>query len=283
MQKFCVNCGTELKPSSKFCHNCGSQIGQLPALSPDSEPTLSINEQYLPLVINELKQAGPIPDYYKISMILNKIKKTDNSHRIESLQQIAYLYSKIDELHHQLGLPINSSVFPTTHSIDNTYINDSNTYTSNNSNWKKYAGMAAASFAGTFFANQVSAHTTAPLAPYTDWELLSGAANQDFNNYDLNTFLSADDANFLNSLYSFNNTSEFRDMIVNNELGDLAGDGNPLGFDTDLNIQDVPDMNLADSININDSTDIADISDISDSIDVSDAGDVLDSIFDIFS
>ena len=72
-------------------------------------------------------------------------------------------------------------------------------------------------------------------------------------------------------------------MIVNNELGDLAGDGNPLGFDTDLNIQDVPDMNLADSININDSTDIADISDISDSIDVSDAGDVLDSIFDIFS
>lgn len=282
MQKFCVNCGTELKPSSKFCHNCGSQIGQMPDLPSNPEPTLSINEQYLPLVINELKQAGPIPDYYKISMILNKIKKTDNSPRIEYLQQIAYLYSKIDELHHQLGLPINSSVFPTTYSIDNSSVNNQNTY-NNNSNWKKYAGMAAASFAGTFFANQVSAHTTAPLAPYTDWELLSGAANQDFNNYDLNDFLSADDANFLNSLYSFNNTSEFRDMIVNNELGDLAGDGNPLGFDTDLNIEDVPDMNLADSLNISDSIDIADVSDISNSIDVSDTGDVLDSIFDIFS
>lgn len=291
MQNFCMNCGTKLKAECKFCHHCGTPLKQGEEVDSSAIQSVSVRDQYLPLVVNELRSAGPIPDYYKVSLLLNKIKETDNSPQIEALQQIAYLYSKIDELHHKLGFPVHSSVFS-----DYKELNSESDQTEvkpdqkSNSNWSKYAGLAAASFAGTFFANQVYANSGSDSYPYTDWELLSEHANYSMNNYDFNNLFAGSDYDFLRSLYGLNNTSEFRNMVENGGLGDLAGDGNPLGIDTPIDSIDT--TSLSDTVNITDASDVVNIdslsdvastTDVSDVVDTDSLSDAVDSIIDFFS
>lgn len=219
MKKFCTKCGTSLTGDQAFCHNCGAQVTF--KVAKESASNNSLTAKVLPAVIAELRPTTPLPDYYKANLALNKIKELEPSHHIEVLQQIAFLYSKIDELYHSIGIPL-----PTNSKLSNN-TSDTTSTTQNTNNWKKYAGMAAASFAGTALANQFSAHASTPtdLPPFE---------------YDSSNFISPEyftnpaslEELYLENLFGvdFVDHSNFNYAIESGMLGDVTGEGDPLGL-----------------------------------------------------
>ena len=168
--KFCTNCGTQLKLEDKFCFRCGCQSQPLEGVAETTTVAskATMTQMYVPTIVEEYKKAGALPDYYRISLLLNKIRETEPSKQVDDLQEIAYLYSRIDVLYHNLGIEPQANVganalnAPNTTNGANTLeynlppANQNNTVPRTGSQWSHYAGLSAASFGVTFLAHELS-------------------------------------------------------------------------------------------------------------------------------
>lgn len=307
--KFCTNCGTQLKLDDKFCFRCGCQSQPLEDVTENTTvaPTATMTQMYVPAIVEEYKKAGALPDYYRISLLLNKIRETEPSKQVDDLQEIAYLYSRIDVLYHNLGIEPQTHVGVNTLNAPNT-TNSANTLeynlppsTQNNtvprtgSQWSHYAGLAAASFGGTFLAHELSrflhshsvGDTTSSLSHLnlSDISLMDHSINSltdVFNGYpDLGLSTPFDTMQALNDVpigtdvYPGDPSLGFSDALASGQLGldmdtPASGDYTGLFENADLEYD-----SIADSVSLDDAGDL--LADAGDS-----GGDLLDTLFDLF-
>ena len=306
--KFCTNCGAQLKLKDKFCFRCGSQSQPLEGVTEATTvaSTATMTQMYVPAIVEEYKKAGALPDYYRISLLLNKIRETEPSKQVDDLQEIAYLYSRIDVLYHNLGIEPQANVgaalnAPNTTNSANTLeynlppANQNNTVPRTGSQWSHYAGLAAASFGGTFLAHELSrflhshsvGDTTSSLSHLnlSDISLMDHSMNSltdVFNGYpDLGLSTPFDSVQALNDIpigtdvYPGDPSLGFSDALASGQLGfdmdtPASGDYTGLFENADLEYD-----SIADSISLDDAGDL--LADAGDS-----SGDLLDTLFDLF-
>ena len=305
--KFCTNCGTQLKLEDKFCFRCGCQSQPLEGVTEITtvSNTATMTQMYVPAIVEEYKKAGALPDYYRISLLLNKIRETEPSKQVDDLQEIAYLYSRIDVLYHNLGIEPQANVgatlnAPNTINGANTLeynlppANQNTTVPRTGSQWSHYAGLAAASFGGTFLAHELSrflhshsvGDTTSSLSHLnlSDISLMDHSINSltdVFNGYpDLGLSTPFDSVQGLNDpigtdVYLGDPSLGFSDALASGQLGldmdtPASGDYTGLFENADLEYD-----SIADSVSLDDAGDL--LADASDS-----GGDLLDTLFDLF-
>lgn len=306
--KFCTNCGAQLKLEDKFCFRCGSPSQPLEGVTEATtvDSTATMTQMYVPAIVEEYKKAGALPDYYRISLLLNKIRETEPSKQVDDLQEIAYLYSRIDVLYHNLGIEPQANVgaalnAPNTTNGANTLeynlplANQNNTVPKTGSQWSHYAGLAAASFGGTFLAHELSrflhshsvGDTTSSLSHLnlSDISLMDHSMNSltdVFNGYpDLGLSTPFDSVQALNDIpigtdvYPGDPSLGFSDALASGQLGldmdtPASGDYTGLFKNADLEYD-----SIADSISLDDAGDL--LVDAGDS-----SGDLLDTLFDLF-
>lgn len=262
---------------------------------------------YVPAIVEEYKKVGALPDYYRISLLLNKIRETEPSKQVDDLQEIAYLYSRIDVLYHNLGIEPQANVganalnAPNTTNGANTLeynlppANQNNTVPRTGSQWSHYAGLAAASFGGTFLAHELSrflhshsvGDTTSSLSHLnlSDISLMDHSMNSltdVFTGYpDLGLSTPFDSVQGLNDIpigtdvYLGDPSLGFSDALASGQLGldmdtPASGDYTGLFENADLEYD-----SIADSVSLDDAGDL--LADASDS-----GGDLLDTLFDLF-
>ena len=306
--KFCTNCGAQLKLKDKFCFRCGSQSQPLEGVAETTTVAskATMTQMYVPTIVEEYKKAGALPDYYRISLLLNKIRETEPSKQVDDLQEIAYLYSRIDVLYHNLGIEPQANVgaalnAPNTTNGANTLeynlplANQNNTVPKTGSQWSHYAGLAAASFGGTFLAHELSrflhshsvGDTTSSLSHLnlSDISLMDHSMNSltdVFTGYpDLGLSTPFDSVQALNDIpigtdvYPGDPSLGFSDALASGQLGldmdtPASGDYTGLFENADLEYD-----SIADSISLDDAGDL--LVDAGDS-----SGDLLDTLFDLF-
>ena len=306
--KFCTNCGTQLKLEDKFCFRCGCQSQPLEGVTETTTvtSTATMTQMYVPAIVEEYKKAGALPDYYRISLLLNKIRETEPSKQVDDLQEIAYLYSRIDVLYHNLGIEPKANVgatldAPNTTNGANTLeynlppANQNNTVPRTGSQWSHYAGLAAASFGGTFLAHELSrflhshsvGDTTSSLSHLnlSDISLMDHNMNSltdVFTGYpDLGLSTPFDSVQGLNDIpigtdvYPGDPSLGFSDALASGRLGldmdtPASGDYTGLFENADLEYD-----SIADSVSLDDAGDL--LADAGDS-----GGDLLDTLFDLF-
>lgn len=307
--KFCTNCGAQLKLKDKFCFRCGSQSQPLEGVTEATTvaSTATMTQMYVPAIVEEYKKAGALPDYYRISLLLNKIRETEPSKQVDDLQEIAYLYSRIDVLYHNLGIEPQANVganalnAPNTTNGANTLeynlppANQNNTVPRTGSQWSHYAGLAAASFGGTFLAHELSrflhshsvGDTTSSLSHLnlSDISLMDQSMNSltdVFTGYpDLGLSTPFDSMQALNDIpigadvYPGDPSLGFSDALASGQLGldvdtPASGDYTGLFENADLEYD-----SIADSVSLDDAGDL--LADAGDS-----GGDLLDTLFDLF-
>ena len=109
MGRFCTNCGTEFSEGALFCRNCGAKRSDsdAPTAAVTTEPAQpkSPSEQIVPLVFEELKKSGPLPNYDKLTQVLEKLKKEDNNPVVEALSEIVASYKHIGKMYGLLSKP----------------------------------------------------------------------------------------------------------------------------------------------------------------------------------
>ncbi len=109
MGRFCTNCGTAFSEGALFCRNCGAKRSDsdAPATAVTTEPAQpkSPSEQIVPLVFEELKKSGPLPNYDKLTQVLEKLKKEDNNPVVEALSEIVASYKHIGKMYGLLSKP----------------------------------------------------------------------------------------------------------------------------------------------------------------------------------
>ena len=306
--KFCTNCGAQLKLEDKFCFRCGSPSQPLEGVTEATtvDSTATMTQMYVPAIVEEYKKAGALPDYYRISLLLNKIRETEPSKQVDDLQEIAYLYSRIDVLYHNLGIEPQANVgvalnAPNTTNGANTLeynlppANQNNTVPRTGSQWSHYAGLAAASFGGTFLAHELSrflhshsvGDTTSSLSHLnlSDISLMDHSMNSltdVFTGYpDLGLSTPFDSVQGLNDIpigtdvYPGDPSLGFSDALASGQLGldmdtPASGDYTGLFENADLEYD-----SIADSVSLDDAGDL--LADAGDS-----GGDLLDTLFDLF-
>ena len=306
--KFCTNCGAQLKLEDKFCFRCGSPSQPLEGVTEATtvDSTATMTQMYVPAIVEEYKKAGALPDYYRISLLLNKIRETEPSKQVDDLQEIAYLYSRIDVLYHNLGIEPKTNVgaalnAPNTTNGANTLeynlppANQNNTVPRTGSQWSHYAGLAAASFGGTFLAHELSrflhshsvGDTTSSLSHLnlSDISLMDHNMNSltdVFTGYpDLGLSTPFDSVQALNDIpigtdvYPGDLSLGFSDALASGQLGldmdtPASGDYTGLFENADLEYD-----SIADSVSLDDAGDLL--------VDAGDSGgDLLDTLFDLF-
>lgn len=306
--KFCTNCGTQLKLEDKFCFRCGCQSQPLDGVTETTTvvSTATMTQKYVPAIVEEYKKAGALPDYYRISLLLNKIRETEPSKQVDDLQEIAYLYSRIDVLYHNLGIEPQANVGATLNAPNTTNgantleynlppANQNNTVPRTGSQWSHYAGLAVASFGGTFLAHELSrflhshsvGDTTSSLSHLnlSDISLMDHSMNSltdVFNGYpDLGLSTPFDSVQGLNDIpigtdvYPGDPSLGFSDALASGQLGldmdtPASGDYTGLFENADLEYD-----SIADSVSLDDASDL--LADAGDS-----GGDLLDTLFDLF-
>lgn len=107
MGRFCTHCGTEFSEGALFCRNCGARRSDSEAPTVAMKPTQpqSPSEKIVPLVFEELKKAGPLPNYNKLMQVLEKLKKEDNNPVVEALSEIVASYKHIGTMYGLLAKP----------------------------------------------------------------------------------------------------------------------------------------------------------------------------------
>lgn len=109
MGRFCTHCGTEFSEGALFCRNCGARRSdsESPASSAAIKPAQpqSPSEKIVPLVFEELKKSGPLPNYTKLTQVLEKLKKEDNNPVVEALSEIVASYKHIGKMYGLLAKP----------------------------------------------------------------------------------------------------------------------------------------------------------------------------------
>lgn len=109
MGRFCTHCGTEFSEGALFCRNCGARRSdsESPASSAAIKPAQpqSPSEKIVPLVFEELKKSGPLPNYTKLTQVLEKLKKEDNNPVVEALSEIVASYKHIGKMYELLAKP----------------------------------------------------------------------------------------------------------------------------------------------------------------------------------
>lgn len=284
--KYCSKCGTQLKDTDRFCFSCGTKVEDTTSAAVNADESLT--KKYVPAIVEEFKKAGNMPDYYRISMMINKIREQEPSKQLDALQEIAFLYSRLDALYHNLGIetkpmagnnqvgkggpmitdssqleglkPLGMAQPTTQAATPVAKAASSNSSSGFGSNWKTYAGMAAASFGGTFLASELSHYLNSPHTEDVTYNL---------TNLDLPA--STDSLSFDHLV-----NSDFTDLGFNMPEFDTSSLGlDNLGLDnvdlSNLNPANALDNLSADASNVMDSWG-NDVSNLVDSSDSSDGG-----------